>query len=73
MSWSYMTSHVIDLIKLGQFYIITHSKIDLLLIICHLTYLIFLVNFPNQIFESSYAINLFIESVALRAYNILLF
>ncbi len=33
-----------DLTQLGQFYIITHLEVDLLLIIRHLTYLTFLVN-----------------------------
>ncbi len=40
--------------QLGQFYIITHSKVDFLLIIHYLTYLIFLVNFYNQLFESTF-------------------
>ncbi len=34
------------------------SKVDLSLIICHLAYLTFLVNLHNQLFESTYAINL---------------
>ena len=40
-----MISYVIDLIKLGQIYIIIHLKIDLSLIIYYLTYLTFLINF----------------------------
>ncbi len=39
-----MTSHIIDLMQLKQFYIITHLKVDLLLIIYHLIYLTFLLN-----------------------------
>ena len=39
-----MTSHMIDLIRLKQFQIITHLEIDLLLIIHHLIYLTFLIN-----------------------------
>ena len=34
-----------NLIWLGQFYILTYLEVDLLLIIRHLIYLIFLVNF----------------------------
>ena len=56
-------------------YSIIHPDIDFLLVICHLTYLIFLVNFPNQSFESTYIINLFnqptIELILLLAYDIL--
>ena len=63
-----MTSHVIDLTKLGQFYIITHFKVDFLLIIHYWTYLT-LVNFPNQLFESIYVINFLIELAAPRAYG----
>ncbi len=44
---SHMTSHVINLIKSGQFYIITYLEFDFSLIIYHLTYLTFLVNFCN--------------------------
>ena len=54
-----------NLIKLGQFHIITHPEVNLSLIICHLTYLTFLVSFLNQLFESTYTINLFIELAAL--------
>ncbi len=39
-----MTSYMMDLTWLRQFYIITYLKIDLSLIIYHLTYLTFLVN-----------------------------
>ncbi len=34
-------------------------KVDLSLIIYHLTYLTFLVNFDNQIFELTFSINLY--------------
>ncbi len=37
-------------------------KVDLLLIIRHLIYLTFLVNFHTQLFESTYTINLFNQS-----------
>lgn len=37
MSENHMIGHVIDLIYLEQFHIITHPKIDFLLIICHVT------------------------------------
>ena len=43
-----------DLTLLRQFYIIIYLEIDFLLIIHHLTYLIFLVNFLNQPFESTF-------------------
>ncbi len=56
---SHMTSYVIDLIQLRQFHIITHSKVDLSLIIRHLIYLTFLVNLHNQLFEPTFLINLF--------------
>ncbi len=46
-----MTSHMIEPTWLGQFYIITYLEVDLFLIICHLIYLIFLVNFYNQLFK----------------------
>ena len=52
-----MTSHVIDLIWSGQFHIITYPKINLLLIICYLIYLIFLVNLSNQPFKSTFQIH----------------
>ena len=67
-----MTSHVIDLTKLRQFHIITYSKVDLLSIICHLTYLTFLVNFSNQLLELTYKINLFIKVALPRACGMLL-
>ena len=62
-----------DLIKSRQFYIITHLKVDLSLIIYYLTYLTFLVNFLNQLFKSTYTINLVIKLVVPQAYSILLF
>ena len=62
-----MTSHVINLILLEQFHILTYSKVVFLLIIYHLTYLTFLVNFLNQFFKSTfeltYAINIFNQSI----------
>ena len=66
-----MISHVIDLTKSGQFHIITYPKVDLSLIICHLTYLTFLVNLLNQHFESFYAINLLIKLATPWALNTL--
>ncbi len=54
-----MTDHMIDLTWSEQFHIISHLEVNFLLIICHLTYLIFSVNFCNQPFESSFTINLF--------------
>ncbi len=47
-----MTSHVINLTRLGEFSIITYSKVNLSFIIYHLTYLIeliFTTNFFNQL------------------------
>ncbi len=55
---SHMTSYIIDLTWLGQFHIITYLKVNLLSIIRYLTYLTFLDNFHNQLFESTYVINL---------------
>ena len=72
MSWNHMTSHVIDLIKSGQFYIINHPEVDFLLIIHYLIYLTFLINLSNQLFESTYTINFLIELAAPRAYDTLL-
>ena len=50
-------------------------KVNFFLIICHLTYLTFLINLPNQLFESTYAINPFnqptIESDIPLAYGLL--
>ena len=60
--WSHVTSHVIDLIWSGQFYIITYPKVDLSLIIRHLTYLTkstFWFNLLNQSFKSRFWINLY--------------
>ena len=68
-----MTSHMIDLIKLRQFYIITHCEVDLLFIIHYLTYLTFFVNFSNHLFQSIYAINLFIKSTMPQACDMLFF
>ncbi len=67
-----MTSHVIDLTQSIQFYIIMHSEVDFLLIISHLTYLTFSVKLPNQLFKSTYAINLLIELAMLLTYSTLL-
>ncbi len=44
-----MTNHVMDLTRLGQFYIISYPKIDFFLIIYYLIYKIFLVNICNQL------------------------
>ena len=63
-----MTSHMMDLTKLGQFHIITHFKINFSLIIRHLTYPTVSVNLLNQLFESIYAINLLIELITSQAY-----
>ncbi len=65
-----MTSHVIDLAWSRQFHIIIDLKVDL--IICHLTYLTFQINLLNQLFELTYAINLFIELAVPLAYDMLL-
>ncbi len=65
-----MTSHVMDLTWLGQFHIIMHLEVDLF--INYLTYLIFQINLSNQPFESTYAINLLIKSVASLACGMLL-
>ena len=54
-----MTCHIINLTQLEQFDIINYSKINFFLIICYLTYLIFLVNFYNQPFKSTFLINLY--------------
>ena len=43
-----MTSHIIDLTQLKEFYSITYPKIDLFLIIYYLSYLTFLINLLNQ-------------------------
>ena len=60
---SHMINNIIDLTWLGQFYIITHLKVDLSLIIYHLIYLTFLVNFLNQLLnqliQSTSSINLY--------------
>ena len=56
---SHITSYVIDLTQLKQFYIITYLKVNLFLIVYHLTYLTFLVNLCNQSFELIFSINLF--------------
>ena len=60
-----------NLIKIISYFL----KIDFLLVIYHLTYLTFLVNLLNQIFKSTYIINLLdqltIELTVLLAYGIL--
>ncbi len=43
----YITSHIMSLTQSRRFGIIIYFKIDLFLIIYHLTYLIFLVNLLN--------------------------
>ena len=65
-----------DLIKLRQFHIVTHFKVDFSLIIDHLIYLTFsgnlifelvvLINFYNQLSQLIY-----IKLVVLLAYDIL--
>ena len=47
MSWSHMTSHVMNLTRLEQFHIITYSEVDLFFIIHYLTKFI---NIPNHLF-----------------------
>ncbi len=59
-----MTSLMIDLTRLGQFHIITHPEVDL--VIRHLTYLI---KNSEQSFESTYAINLLIKLVVSLTYG----
>ena len=49
-----MTNYVMNLTWLEQFYIITYSKVSLLLIIRYLIYLTFLINFLNQLFKSTF-------------------
>ncbi len=49
-----MTSNVMRLTQLEQFNIITYSEINFSFIICHLTYLIFLINLFNKLFQSTY-------------------
>ncbi len=66
-----MTSYMMDLILLEQFYIITHPKIDL--VISYLIYLIFQIYFLNEPFQSTYAINLLIALVVSLACNTSLF
>ena len=56
---SYITSHIIDLSRLKLFDIIIYLYINFFLIIYYLTYLIFLVSFYNEIFESSFLIRFF--------------
>ena len=61
MLWNHITSHVMDLIRLGQFYILTYLEVDLSLIIHDLTYLIksnFCFNLLDQPFELIFWINL---------------
>ena len=65
ISWGRMTSHVMDLTCSGQFNIIIYLKIDLSLIIRNLIYLTLLVNFSDQPFKSTYAINFLIKSAVL--------
>ena len=67
-----MIGHMMDLISSGQFHIITYPEVDFSFIICHLTYLIFSIDFPNQLFKSTYAINPLIKLMVLLAYNTLL-
>ncbi len=53
-----MTGLVMDLTRLEQFYILIYFKVDLFLIIYDLTYIIFFVNFCNQLLQSTIWINL---------------
>ncbi len=55
---NYMTSHFIELTQWEQLQIITYPEIDFSLIICYLIYLTFSVNLYNQLFKSTFAINL---------------
>ncbi len=66
MSWSHVTSYMIDLTRLGQIQIITdpnYPQVDL--VISHLTYLInlptfgsiFWINLLNQLTESAFSLN----------------
>ena len=50
---SYITSHMIDLIRFGQFNIITYFDIKLFLIIHHRH----LLNLLSQLLQSTFAIN----------------
>lgn len=56
--WSHMTSLMRDLTWFEQFHIITYCELDLPLIICHLTYLIFLI---NQSFELTLKSNFLVD------------
>lgn len=56
---SHITSYVIDLTQLKKFHIRTYLKVDLFLIIYHLIYLTFLINFCNQFLQSTLSINLY--------------
>ena len=51
-----------NLTQLEQFYIINYFEVDFYLIIYHLTYLTFLVNFYNQSSKSIFLINLYLIS-----------
>ncbi len=55
---SHMTSHMMNLIWLGQFDIIAYLKVDFSLIIYYLIYLIFSINLFDQPFKSIFLINL---------------
>ncbi len=81
ISWSHVTSHMIDPTWSGQFQtIINPAYLEVDLVISHLTYLInlstfrstFRINFLNQLLESTYAISLLIKSAAPLAYSMLL-
>lgn len=47
---SYLTCYMIDLTQSRWFDILTYLKVDFYLIIHHLTYLIFLINFFQSIY-----------------------
>ncbi len=61
-----MTSHMMDLTRLGQFHI--SRKVDFSLVIYHLTHLTFLVNLYDQIFELTYTINFHQSTLKRRRY-----
>ena len=53
---SNITSHIKNLTQLKSFHIIIYPEVDHSLMIYYLTYLTFSVNFYNQLFESTFAI-----------------
>ena len=69
---SYITSYIIDLIKLGWISIIHYPKIHFSFMIYYLILLIFLINFFNQfIFNYQYnelIINCFFSQIYVKKY-----